>query len=862
MENKLKKSVQHKILIGLFLVLSNSFFIQCSQKENSQILDEEWASLPADGPYLSTFERIICSSGAAKSELYAASEFQRLFKEFTGKELTIDRTNLQSGKIILIGAETVAVAGLHAANTEKMGEEGFSINIAKDKLAIYGGHPRGTLYGVYEFFEQYCGVRYLTHDHTFYPAEGKDKDFRIKGHDYSYAPPFAFRWSYYGETNRNPAFAAQLHTNTIAGDEELGGITGYKLVGHNVAYLVPPATYGKDHPEYYALVNGRRVLDIHGGGPQLCLTNPEVLEIVIQATLDAIEKNPNVKNFNVAQMDNGSYCTCESCAAIDAREGSHAGTMLSFVNAVAERIEKTHPEVLIGTYAYEYTRKPPKTIRARDNVLIQLCSIECCDFHAIDDPTCSLNQEFCADMDGWKGKAKNIFIWHYNTNFRAYLLPFPNLRSIGKSVEYFANNNGRGVFMQAAGNGFSTELSDLRNYVMSRCLWKPGRDSWQEALEFCRMHYAESAQPIIDYLTYYHDLIDDEDKHPICFSTEASLCLNSETVKRIDEYFTEALALAQSEEVRSRVEKASLCAYRAKLSVATMELKYDNGICKPSLDDVDENLLARYAELCEKYNVSRENEYITNEVFLDNMNKIYSGMTAVRLENDFWRVLILPESNAKVVEMTYKPTGRNVIRPARSLNRFRYEEWVLQGDGPKADGILAYKIIKKAPTKTVVALTAKDGARIERTISLAGDAIKFETTLKAKKARAFNFLVHPEYDAGSGSDDPQEVSIYVKDENWLQANKGWVNAKPTEEQSALIKKGLKGGSFAYFNQKDGFGVEQRFDRKDFENLNLFWSPERIQINLEMTPTVKKLQAGEKTEYAYEVHYLDKAPIGH
>ena len=46
---------------------------------------------------------------------------------------------------------------------------------------------------------------------------------------------------------------------------------------------------------------------------------------------------------------------------------------------------------------------------------------------------------------------------------------------------------------------------------------------------------------------------------------------------------------------------------------------------------------------------------------------------------------------------------------------------------------------------------------------------------------------------------------------------------------------------------------------DFEHINLFWSPERIQINLEMTPTDKKLRAGDQAKYAYEVHYLDKAP---
>ena len=862
MDKEMKKLVLHNVWISLILFLSIVFFVQCTQKESSELSEKEWASLPADGPTLSDFERIICGSKATKSELYAASEFQRLFKEFTGKELVLDSTDSQSGNIILIGADAVAGAGLQA-NTEKMGEEGFTIDIAKDKLAVYGGRPRGTLYGVYEFFEQYCGVRYLTHDHTFYPAEGKDKEYRIKGRNYSYNPPFAaYRYSYYGKTNRNPAFAAQLRTNTVSGPEKLGGITGYNRVSHNVANLVPVAIYGKKHPEYYALVNGKRVLENHGGGSQLCMTNPDILDIVVKATLDAIEKHPELKKFDVAQMDNRSYCTCESCSALDAREESHAGATLAFVNAVAERIEKTHPEVLIGTYAYEYTRKPPKTISARDNVLIQLCSIECCDFHAINDPTCSLNQEFCKDMDGWKKKAKNIFIWHYNTNFRGYLLPFPNLRSIGKSVEYFANNNGLGVFMQAAGNGFSTELSDLRNYVMSRCLWKPGRDSWQEALEFCRMHYAESAQPIIDYLTFYHDLVDKEEKHPICFQTEASLCINPETVKRIDEYFAKSLALAQSEKVRSRVEKASLCVYRAKLSVATMDLKYENGMCKPSLEGVDENTLEHFAELCAKYNVNMDTEHIRIDAYLNNMRKLFAGMPAVRLENEYWRVVLLPESNAKIVEMTYKPTWRDVIQYVRSLDRFRFEEWVRQGDGPRADGILAYEVIEQTSTKTVVTLIAKDGARIERTISLVGDGIRFETELKANKARTFDFFVHPEYDAGSGSDNPQEVSLYVKDEEWVHANKGWENAKPTEEQSALIKGGLIGGAFAYFNQKVDFGVEQSFEPGVFEDIMIYWYPDRIQINLEMIPTVKMLQSGEQAKYAYELHYLDKAPITH
>jgi len=119
-------------------------------------------------------------------------------------------------------------------------------------MHIDGGRPRGTLYGVYEFFEELCGVRYLTHDHTYYPD--KAAAIKIPFGTHRYNPTFAFRWSYYGETSKYPEFAARLHTNTVSDDPKLGGKTGYRLVSHNVAYLLPPSQYGKEHPEYYALV--------------------------------------------------------------------------------------------------------------------------------------------------------------------------------------------------------------------------------------------------------------------------------------------------------------------------------------------------------------------------------------------------------------------------------------------------------------------------------------------------------------------------------------------------------------------------------------------------------------------------------
>lgn len=799
--------------------------------------------------------KIVCDPAATESERYAATEFQRLFREMTGAGLSLVETAGADAGAVWIGPDAVARSG-PPTNRRALGEETLRIRVAPNAVCIDGGRPRGTLYGVYEFFEELCGARFLTFDHTYFPPDAAQR--RIPVGVRVVNPTFAFRWSYYGESSRYPDFAARLRVNTVSDDPKLGGRTGYRLVSHNVAYLVPPAKYGKEHPEYYALVGGQRKLEMGGGGPQLCMSNPDLIEIVSNAVLEEIKKNPTARNINIAQMDNDSYCTCPRCAEIDEREESHASATLALVNAVAEWIEKAHPDVLVSTYAYQYTRKPPRALKPRRNVMIQLCGIECCDFHAIDDPACPLNRSFCADMAGWKKNADHVFIWHYNTNFKGYLLPFPNLRSIGRSVSYFARNNGKGVFMQAAGNGFSTELSDLRNYVMARCLWKPGRDSWKEAEEFCRLHYVEAAGPILAYLKYYHALVGKSGVHPTCFSTESALCITPGSVRRMMAYFEEALSLARSGAVRARVEKASLCAYRAALSASSMRLVYRDGVCHPDLEGLDPGLLDRYTALCAQFGVAMEDETISTEKYLGAIRLLHGGLKAVCLENEFWRVVVLPECNAKIVEMTFKPTGRNVVQAHRSFNRFRHEEWVRQGDGPVADHIMAFDA-QAEPSRALLSLTTKDGARIQRSIALTGDAIRFETTMTAAAPRQFDFLVHPEYDTATISDDAAVLAIYVKQPEWTHANRQWRLAIPTDQQAAVINNAAEGGTFAYFNRRAKFGVEQRFDSGDFSTLGLFWSPSRQQINLEMTSKMVPLEKGQQMRFAYEVHYLTQAP---
>lgn len=567
---------------------------------------------------------IITGEGGPPSETYAAQEFQSLFAQASGIRLPIIRqanASVSAEHHVFIGSSSAMRASNVGFGTDEFEEEDFRIVVRDDNIAIAGSPQagaRGTLYGVYTFLEDYVGVRFLTADHTYVPAIGT---WRIIGPlDRFYHPPLRFRWSYYGQTNRNPAFAARIRVNTVTDDAKLGGKTGLNLINHSFFHYVPSQTYGKEHPEYFALVDGERKLEMGGGGPELCLTNPEVLRIVINVILDALKKHPGMENVSVSQNDNDKYCRCPQCAAIDEREGTPMGSLLTFVNAVAEAVGKEYPDVMIGTLSYWYSRKPPKTIKPRPNVQIQLCSIECCVLHPINDPGCEKNVQFCQDLANWGAMCKNISIWNYNTNFSNYLLPCPNLRVIEPNIRYFVANNAIGIFMQAAGNALGAELSDLRNYVIASLLWDPTRSGRILTDEFLDLHYGRSAGPIRRLINLTHETALASRLHPNCFGKAKDYAIDETIAQAGLAAFAEALELAESDIIRARVEKASICAYRAALE--PIWYSKDESKVSPDLASRMRPWVERFVELCRRHGVTHASEHSKIETETERLKRV------------------------------------------------------------------------------------------------------------------------------------------------------------------------------------------------------------------------------------------------
>ena len=506
---------------------------------------------------------IVVPAQAIASEAYAAEQLQQLVREATGQTLPI-RQEAEGGiHHVFVGESKAMRAANVGFDTAGMGEEDLRIVVRDGNIAIAGGRPRGTLYGVYSFLEDYLGVRFLTPDATHVPTVGKS---HVVGPvDYRYHPPLSFRWSYYGEINRNPVFAARMRCNTVSHEPKLGGAVRRQLVSHTFAQQVPTSKYGEEHPEYFALRDGKRLskVKIDNRHTQPCVSNPDVRRIVTESVLADIAAHPDWSNVSVCQNDNSRYCQCEQCAALDAQADSHMGAQLSLVNAVADEVAKKYPGIAVGTLAYQYTRKPPKEPRPRPNVQIQLCSIECSQVYPIDDASSRLNAPFCEDLVGWGKICDDICIWTYNTNFHDYLLPCPNLRNIEPNIRLFVSHHARGIFMQGPGNLVGGDFCGLRNYMTCRLLWNPNLKGEALMDEFLRLYYGQAAPPLRRFLDRLCDNARAKGCDQRCFALPREYGIDEALGQAALEAIQEASALAETDTIRTRVEQASIWAYRA-----------------------------------------------------------------------------------------------------------------------------------------------------------------------------------------------------------------------------------------------------------------------------------------------------------
>ena len=445
---------------------------------------------------------IVTAEDASPSTRYAAEELQTFLRQMTGANLPIvsDRAPVGPREIVLGDSSHLR----HAApqlDLKPLGPEGYILRTLGDCLVIAGGRQRGNLYGVYGLLEDHLGCRWFAPGVSRIPS---CKRLAIGPLDERRVPVLEYREPYTRDCFDGDWCARnRVNSSSASLQEKHGGKIrfGDGFFVHTFNRLVPPEKYFDAHPEYFSLVKGKRLRQ----QTQLCCTNEDVIRLCTEAIRRAMRQQPDAFVFSVSQNDWHNPCECEKCQALARAEGSQIAPVLALVNRVAEGIQAEFPDKAIETLAYQWTRRAPKQMRPRPNVIVRLCSIECCFSHPLATCDSRPNREFREDAAAWAKVADRLWVWDYVTDFHHYLLPFPNQRVRRENIRFFIRHNVRGIFEQDTYDTAQSELAALGGYLTAKFLWNPDYDEDTAIKEFLAAYYGKAAEPIRRYL----DLLDD-----------------------------------------------------------------------------------------------------------------------------------------------------------------------------------------------------------------------------------------------------------------------------------------------------------------------------------------------------------------
>lgn len=465
------------------------------------------------------YYKIVIPTDADEATEFAGTELAGFIYKITGVTIEVIEEKGYNGADKVISVGETNISSHIVADSEALNKDGFIIKTEGETLFIKGSYPRATLYGVYDFAEKLLGVKFIAVDYTYIPKSDVAFTYAL---DIVEKPTFAIR-SYYAENviydglhAARMRMVAPFDTN----EPQYGGgyLTDWNVnQNHSMFEYLPPSKYAEAHPEWY------RLLPENKQKGQLCLTNgitddgkidytkeTSVILEMLKNLKKAIRENENIRYLMVGQQDNNPFCDCERCRASYERfNGCYSGTLMIFINLIAEEIEKWANEELNGrkinivTFAYQFTEIAPtmvddgvvkpisEQVRPRDNVYILIAPINSCFYHPMFDGSCTRNAKSCALINNWNVLTKNIMIWDYNINYVYHQWHFSNKGAIKENLIAYEERGVHMIINQGAPRESKFYQADLDNYIFSKLQWNPHRDVNKLVEEFNRYYYGK-----------------------------------------------------------------------------------------------------------------------------------------------------------------------------------------------------------------------------------------------------------------------------------------------------------------------------------------------------------------------------------
>ena len=461
-------------------------------------------------------------------EEYAAEQLQEAFRLASGVTPPIDPAAPAEVEIRL------GLAKRFAAGVGHPSDQAYAVRRAGAHIELVGNSPAAVMWAVADFSRQFLHVAWPIANDVMVLTQGPQStvvvgqisrieapDFDIRGwivganiDGYHYSHEIG-NWMAHNRQNTLHNRIDYMHQGS-AYDKMVARGIDVETTGHTFVMLIPAEVYYDEenhpesyHPEYFPLIDGERVRPGYASlHLQLCLSNREVFDIVVDKIVQGFVEYPELKVYGVGQNDgSGGWCECDHCRAMD---GAQAGTraysnrLFTFINAVADTIGRIYPDKYIGTFA----GGSPPDFDIRDNVAVTFIQAGSNYLKKLTDPDDPLNARVMTSLTGWLSRSKNVHFWAHYWTSGTNSCPAPFARTVVEGLSELRDLGLKGICGETRPPYWPGQR--LFFYAMARAGWDTSLAFDQILEDYSREAYGPAAAPMKSFYLLYEARIYDE----------------------------------------------------------------------------------------------------------------------------------------------------------------------------------------------------------------------------------------------------------------------------------------------------------------------------------------------------------------
>ncbi len=430
---------------------------------------------------------VVLPGNATVIEQFAAAELQRGLQAAGGWEVQIAAAAPAAAAELTFWVGTVETpsrlaalpAGRVAAKSAGLLEDGVCLQGDGKDVVLVGRGRRGALNAVYTFLEQCVGFHWPEPGQEFVPAAAS---LALPGLDIVSNPAFVYRGiAIHGTCNaawfaqildwlsKNRMNAFQLfpghyeQVRPVVLQDVLKRGLYPNIGGHSREFFFPHEKYFAAHPDWFALVKGKRVADT-----QICYNALDSAPEYAANVVAYLKTRPEIGMASLWPSDGYGFCECERCKA-----GHVTDTILAYCNAVTAEIVKALPEVKTEFLSYIHYTVPPRDIKPLPAVVPTYCEYwSRSQFHPITEDR-SGNAQCREQMKGWIAASSEVTLFsYYGDDCIKRFVYNPLMDVIGADLRYYRSIKLAGNFVLLT-NPQSWWSHAPHLYAYARASWDP-----------------------------------------------------------------------------------------------------------------------------------------------------------------------------------------------------------------------------------------------------------------------------------------------------------------------------------------------------------------------------------------------------